>query len=247
MLKNLTILALTLCVLSVQTHAQPDKAQQTHKGDNPSFPTATVVPQDGNSPSLQTESKNHVDADVRVISAPNKDGYERIAFWANLALVAVGIGGIVVAVCTMKKIERQTKAAQDSITLQETAFSQWVELMDWSSEISGDARNLTVRVDLVNSTNFPLTLRSVCITLQLETEAHLICKDRVLPPNEPVRMSVAIALTELQIATFRGDGIGIFVKGGIEFTSILKRSAAQNFQGLLLCDTKGTVFEYTIP
>jgi hypothetical protein len=114
MLKYLLIFTLAIYVLPVKTHSQPNKAQQASKGEKPTLPTATVVPQDGNSPSIQPQPNNHINADVRVVSTPEKDGYERAAFWANIALVVVGIGGIFVAVCTLKKIERQTQASENA-------------------------------------------------------------------------------------------------------------------------------------
>jgi hypothetical protein len=40
--------------------------------------------------------------------------YEWVSWGANIALVLVGAGGIWVAVCTLKKIERQTKAGEDA-------------------------------------------------------------------------------------------------------------------------------------
>ena len=112
MQRFLAIFALALYILPVQAYAQPDKTQQTYKSDKPSLPAAPIVPQQGDSPSLQNEAKDHIDADVRVVSAPGKDCYDKAAFWVNLALVAVGFAGVIAAVCTLKKIERQTAATE---------------------------------------------------------------------------------------------------------------------------------------
>lgn len=49
---------------------------------------------------------------MRIISVPERGWPDWIIFAGNLVLVLVGIGGIVVAVRTLRKIERQTKAIE---------------------------------------------------------------------------------------------------------------------------------------
>jgi hypothetical protein len=89
MLKSLAILVLAFNVFPMQTYAQTNEKQQTSNSDKPSTPIAPVAPQQKYSPQLQPKDQNHVQADVRVISAPNKDGYDRAAFYVNLALAIV--------------------------------------------------------------------------------------------------------------------------------------------------------------
>jgi hypothetical protein len=126
MLRVLAFLALALYVLPVQTYAQTDKAQQGSKGDQPSPPVAPVAIKQNGGPKLQPEHHEHVDSDVRVISTPAKDRYDRAAFWANIALVVVGFLGIGVAIGTLRKIKTQT----DEMKLQRIAMQKSLAAME---------------------------------------------------------------------------------------------------------------------
>ena len=95
----------------------------------------------------------------------------------NIALVFVGIAGILVALLTLKNIERQTKSTEDaaiatqnsamamleSVELQEIQYSQWVEIVEWEN-MSGQPfhtvndSTIVIRFKIKNTTKFPLTL-----------------------------------------------------------------------------------------
>ena len=107
MLRGLAIFALTFFVFPVQAHSQPNEAQKTHNRTNPSPAASPIVPEQSGSQSAQTEPKKHVDADVRIVSAPGKDGYDRAAFWMTFALVVIGSFGIGVGIATLFTVKRQ--------------------------------------------------------------------------------------------------------------------------------------------
>ncbi len=109
MLKCLVIFLLSITVFSMQTHAQTYKTKQSTDSNKPTAQTSLVAPQQTNSPSLQPEAKKDSYTDVRVISTPAKDRYDKAAFWETFALVLVGIAGIVVAVVTLLRIHAQAK------------------------------------------------------------------------------------------------------------------------------------------
>jgi len=115
MLKVLALFALFLLVFGVQTHTQPKEAQQTSKSDNPSAPIAPLMPvaiQQKDGSGLKTEHQEDVDAEVRIISTPAKDRWDKASVLVNVALGLIGLGGIAVALVTLRKVERQTKAAE---------------------------------------------------------------------------------------------------------------------------------------
>jgi hypothetical protein len=114
---------------------------------------------------------------------------------------------------------RAATAAQASIKLQETAYKQWLELRNWNVVISEDEKWLNVSVDLINPTNFPVTLSLVKVTLVMgeEVEAHLICKGRSLPPQEPVKMTVSAVLSDLAKPNYFEGCLGILVGGSLKF------------------------------
>jgi len=123
MLKVLAILALSFLVIPVQAHAQMNKAQQTSKGDRLSSPVAFIIPEHTDGPTLQPKADNHSNADVRVISTPAKDGYDKAVVWINLALAVIGTFGISAAFITLRKLERQTKATEDAVDVANRAHA----------------------------------------------------------------------------------------------------------------------------
>jgi hypothetical protein len=114
-LKKLVILALMFCVIPFSHADNAAPASGTAQGQKPADSTAPAAVQEhhGSNPQQgppQNQATNEPKS-MRIILPP-KDKYDYIAFSANLLLVAVGIGGIIVAVCTLKKIERQTTATE---------------------------------------------------------------------------------------------------------------------------------------
>jgi hypothetical protein len=116
MLKKLAIFTLFLLVFSLQTYAQPHKAQDGASSQKPTAPTTSAPTQQTSSPKLQTEHQKHVDADVRVIQAPQKDAFDVSTLIINIVLGAVGIAGVGVGIFgiiyakrTLAQISTQTK------------------------------------------------------------------------------------------------------------------------------------------
>jgi hypothetical protein len=107
MLKVLAIFILSLFVFRMQTDTQSNQTQHKPKDSKPSFPVAPVIPHQTTSQTGQPAHQEHIDADVRVISTPAKDSYDKAAFWATIALVVAGFVGIGVAVLTLRTIKRQ--------------------------------------------------------------------------------------------------------------------------------------------
>lgn len=104
MLKILPVFALALFLFPMQAHGQTSDAQQASQDDKPSSPVTPAVHEQSDSPSLQPEHQKHVQADVRVVSTPEKDGYDIAAFWVSVALLGVGIFGVIYAKRTLDKL-----------------------------------------------------------------------------------------------------------------------------------------------
>jgi hypothetical protein len=126
MLKILAIFVLTFYILLVQTCAQSNQKQQTYQNGKPALPVLSVVQQKDKSQNRQPESGEHIDANVRAISTPAKDRYDYAAFWVNVALAVIGTFGIAAAFITLRKLERQTKAAEAAAKAQMDADRAWV-------------------------------------------------------------------------------------------------------------------------
>jgi len=53
---------------------------------------------------------------LAIVSLPTRDAYDWLVLGCSLVLAVIGICGVFVAVSTLKKIERQTKATEDAAT-----------------------------------------------------------------------------------------------------------------------------------
>jgi hypothetical protein len=122
MRKALTIIALLSVGVLIQIGAQApaNPASKGKSSDQPPKPIPSIaVPQQGNSPTLQPDTQqkqgSHDSKAVRIASLPPRDVFDWFAYGANLLLVGVGIGGIIIAACTLKKIERQTQATEGAV------------------------------------------------------------------------------------------------------------------------------------
>src|SRR6202041_3646007 len=92
MQRRIAILAELLAVL-VPSLGQPSP--------NPPTPAQQAAPDRRPAPS-------HVAVD----SMPAKDGYDWAAYWGSIALVVVGFGGVVVGICSLVFLRRQTEATR---------------------------------------------------------------------------------------------------------------------------------------
>ncbi len=112
MLKRFAVFAVAVSVISLHAYAQTSKTEQAKDAANPSHQAMSISIQQDNSASLQAKSQQHIDGNIRVLTLPSKDWQDKTAFWINLALAVAGFAGIWVAICTLRKIERQTKATE---------------------------------------------------------------------------------------------------------------------------------------
>jgi hypothetical protein len=219
----------------------PDKAGggQKDKGSNVPPPAVAIV---GNS-SRQTEA-----------DAPDKKSPETHTGieWANWALVVVGLVTFFAVYKQAKESGKATKAMKDSLTLQEKALEQWVELSSWRSELVRAPPDkdvlplLLVKVEIVNKTGFPVTLKKaeICLVSVAENVRHTYFAgdNTFLPPNSPHEALIAIELTAQQVSHFQLAGIGIQVTGSFLHVGALKRPVVQEFSGLLVCQQAKTEF-----
>lgn len=114
MLKRLAILTVLFFVANVglpslgetpNAKADPNASEaQNAPSQRPATFTTSAIPQPSNSPALDSNSNQKA----------NKDGWDKAGVLSNYLLAIIGIGGIVVALRTLRKLERQTKATEDA-------------------------------------------------------------------------------------------------------------------------------------
>jgi len=151
----------------------------------------------------------------------------------------------------------QAEHMRDALSLQERAMEQWIELSNWRSQLfrlpSQKIPNpyLVVEVDIVNKTNFPVTLKKAEIdfinTGDRVKRTYFAGDDTFLTPSAPHVVVVAAELTEQQVSQFPLDGIGIQIAGRFNHIGALKKLVTQEVSGLLVCRESETTFLPQIP
>jgi hypothetical protein len=162
----------------------------------------------------------------------------------NVALVIVGIAGIITAVFTLRVIGEQTTASKKSVLLQETAMQQWVNIKNWTknyrSAPDGSA-GLGISFELVNPTNWPLTI--VNTKLRINPIESWAVHNILLAPNSPYAVRVnEISLSKEQENDYLNARIVLVVFGMVTFRDCFERVREQEFSGLLQCGKTATTF-----
>ena len=271
MFNYLLTLALMLYVIPMQTHAQAHKAQQTSESDKPTSPIASITPQNNGGPGYQGERNEHVGADVRIISTPAKDHYDKAAVWVNVVLGVVGTIGVMIGVCTLVLIKRQAGemrlqrvVMEDTLTainrqadmmdqqigISKAGMRQWIELGEWKSMLPVGSRENIIEISfqISNPTNLLLTTEFGQISF---TNPHMtvifIYRSAPLGPDNPQKVKLNIPLTEERTSTlFVRQSIGFSVSGFVTYRNAFEERVTQCFDGIISCSQRETTFEATV-
>lgn len=108
MLKILAIGAMALVLIGFRSNSETHKAQQAQNSQQPVSTVANSPIEQKDSTALKEKANQHIDADVRVKEMPQKDGYDRAAFWISVVLAGVGLIGVGVGIGTLLFLKNQT-------------------------------------------------------------------------------------------------------------------------------------------
>ena len=192
-----------------------------------------------NAPSKETQGSQQ---------KPSKYPWRELYAPANipswLLTIVAGFAGIM-ALKTLWAIEKQVK-------LQSAGMEQWIEVSNWRSQLfSVPLTNspfpcLVVKVDIVNKTSFPVTLKRAEIdfinTGDNARRTYFAGENTFLTPSAPHEVTIAAQVTEQQVSQFPLGGIGIQIAGRFLHIGRLKKLVAQEMSGLLVCSQSETVF-----
>jgi hypothetical protein len=187
-------------------------------------------------------SSTHTEAPHGKKEAPKGDA----SVWANgadWALVAVGVATLLAVWKQAKETAKATEAMRDGIALQEAAFQQWVEITNWTASKSGD-HVFDVGFDLVNSSNWPLTVVTTHITIG--TTGSLRDHNIMLTPKQPYTVGGLSMpfVDEWYRKSYLGAGGAMQpVRGAVTYTNCLHRTVRQEFSGLIICSPTGVRFQ----
>jgi hypothetical protein len=190
--------------------------------------------------------------------------------WMDCASLTVGILLVIVGAATggliwyqARKTAEATEAMRDSIRLQEIGMQQWVAVVNWraeagevgSEEPEAGIRHFRARIkaDLINQTNFPLTLTQSGITFSKMGKndgswTHFPIRDGFfLTPHIPHLIEVSVEITGEQYIAFHSNGFGTAVNGQFTHTGALGKTVTQTLKGFLVLTALDTRFEPEVP
>ena len=176
----------------------------------------------------------------------------------NVGLFVVGVVGIIIAICTLRKIrnqaelmERQATIMDRQANLMELGYTQWIELHNWKTELHQEANILRVRVDVLNPTSFPLTLRegSVKFSSIPVGSNQVFITPQFLPPKVPYTIKANVFLTDDQIVEFNSTFLNFSVEGCFSYVGPLGEAFLDTWpvRGILGCTPKKTWYQAIMP
>lgn len=270
-MKVLAILAVLFAVTQASTpivRQTPDSSTKNSqeqsapasKGKHPAPNIASVVPKAETGGTDQTKPNQGKDGDFQttiIVSEPIAvpvvwHWYEIVAWIANLLLVAFGIRGVFIALSTLRKVERQTKATEDaaeatqksaestlrSVKLQEAQLRQWVDIDDWECFFPNTIQNRTNAVKIsfwiINPTKLLMTLKTVNIKAGTYG-AFALSYPNLLPPSKKYQQDMSINLSDAELDLMRRSNFVITVNVDVSFDDAFGGSPKQHFRVMLRC------------
>ena len=109
--KTLMNLVVFVSVLQLNGQAEIHKTEKVAVGQ-PSTAVSNVPTVPENKSVSHDGPHTGIGVNTNGSSTTTKDIYDRVSFWVNLLLATVGVSGTVIAICTLRKIERQTSATE---------------------------------------------------------------------------------------------------------------------------------------
>lgn len=274
MLKNILCLAVLVSVsqtspplprqapnASTSTTKKHNKKTTGGKGEGFAIPPALVSGPSVTGAPSQNGPQNQADINeghsVAVTKLPSvsvdRDWIDRTTLALGIGLLLVGGFGVWAALRTLNAIRRQ-------IDLQERTMQQWVDLADWRSRLApipsgkygpdGNSINiggrLTVQVDVVNPTNFPVTLPGSEIRFTVGPDHYgtfYFRDDCRLTPKNKQTASLTFNVNEFQSEQFLKGELWIRVDGNLSYVGVLGKIEPHRFGGTLRCsNARGTEF-----
>lgn len=240
-MKRVTLAVLLAVVLAGLVTCQPNQAanDKQHVAQNKDQAAATANTPEHSDNAKERNGNGDPEPTKWYAALKRSDWWLVVAAFATLGVVCWQ------AIATANA----TKAMRKSVELEEIALQQWVDLVNWRSNFVLDSENVAaikVRVDVVNPTNFPFTIKNASITFD-NGLTYYFREDFFLTPKNPYTVAVTIRITESQYGQYLENGLRITVKGNIPLAGSLRKLQPQPFLGTLVCRRDETRFESQTP
>jgi hypothetical protein len=162
-----------------------------------------------------------------------------------------------------KKTAEAAKATRDSVRLQEKAMAQWIDVTWRTDDITKldklenadgtPTKRMRIRADIVNKTNFPLTLTKGEITIISNFDGMVVPyiyslpRDYFLTPQLPYVVDIRIEVSDGQYRALLEGLLPLGVEGAFSHSGVLDRLTTQPMKGMLVCGIGGARFESELP
>jgi hypothetical protein len=245
MRKGLAILILFAIGMPVHGEKESPKSgsdqKQTDDGEKqppPSAKATCVIKQEGTTIECDWPQANAPSYFHRLISAENLP---------NLLLFLIGLGGIVAAIITLRKVERQILVAEDGTKAMIRVERAWL-VVSVDSIVPGEFRfwvtnvgNTPAKVDSIWSCNITL-MRGEELTIppDEQTQESLLRSPQCLIPPDAKQIIWQCTVGEFQKASGGGDGEKSLFSRGFSSAYIFGRIRYFN-----VLDTKATIANET--
>jgi hypothetical protein len=256
----LAVLTFIVPVYGEQKSAQPTGNQQQIQAvhEPPSPPSQVVVIEQehprnqGDSP--QNHSKSYL---YELVSASNLP---------NILLFFAGLGGIGVAVYTLRDIRAQTRllgdyvaATRDTVAMMKDANTQWVEIQPnglfTRTEVGQPDPPTIVTINprwkIINKTPLPLTVKTVVVQIAVEEgwKTYVFEFDEIVSPapNDNSRSFFApFKLNTKETTDFLHNCIELSISMAAVFVGTNGREIEQHFGDLYVCSVGRLEINYPI-
>jgi len=135
------------------------------------------------------------------------------------------------------------EAAQKSIKLQELQLIQWLVFQNWTGKITPrqHAENdLNIEFDLVNKTNFPLTLMQVTTRIGAGRSDHY--SPHLMAPNVPFTVDFGLSVGADDERSYYNTSFIFGLRGNILFVDVMGVEREQPFGGYVVASGDGVQF-----
>jgi hypothetical protein len=133
----------------------------------------------------------------------------------------------------IEQAEKQAKALLDAVDLQEANFQQWVDVVDWTAQLSGDHK-FGVGFNLLNSSDWPLKILTTHVRIG-HTDSLRRHEISITPKQSCSVSNIEMLITDDWYNQYlvRGATLPVYVK--ITYLNCLRKTDAQEFTGLIIC------------
>lgn len=183
-------------------------------------------------------------------AAPTDDSKDKPRGWHKLVTWPEGIATwaliLTLAAIVWQAIEsgNATRAMRESTDMQAIGFVQWIDLKNWRSDyptpIAEGGFKIGIFFDIVNATEFPMTLEMVSIgvgSTRFDSNVRTF-----LSPDAKHAIEYPLRATQKMVDDYLERTLLIPIRGEIAFADVRNQWQTQPFGGLVLCSNDGTEF-----